>query len=179
MSVSLLWVSVIWKLFLKCCNRGLEGYSGHSAQLNREGMVRGVFFIYSVKVFEMLGLFISFSSQFGKLLRKGSVGVEGGLTSVLKMKARARGCLVNPSFLPAVFLTAPDTTGLWGLCLEPVLQHCREAVCREEMMAFLQREVFLGQHPLGCPACQKEPWSLVPEGAKQGQSPFPAGLCPG
>lgn len=65
----------------------------------------------SVKVFEMLGLFISFQASLGSSLRKGGVAV-GGLTSVPNMRARARGCLVNPSFLSAVFLTAPDTTGL-------------------------------------------------------------------
>lgn len=44
-------------------------------------------------------------------------------------------------------------------------------------MALLQREVLLGQHPLGCPACQKEPCSLGPVGAKQRQGPITTGLC--
>lgn len=36
-------------------------------------------------------------------------------------------------------------------------------------MGFLQREVFLGQHLLGCPVCQKESWSPGSVVAKQGQ----------
>lgn len=86
---------------------------------------------------------------------------------------------MDPSFLTAVFLAAPDTTEVrsaLSLSCSSTAENLFEEV---EMMGFLQREVSPGQHPLGCPACQKQPWSLSPAGAKQGQGPIPAGLGAG
>lgn len=138
MSVSLLWVSVIWKLFLKsclkCCSSSLEGYSECSAQLNREGMVRGVYYIYlSIYFFSdfkslwnVWSLHL-FSSHFGRLLRRGRVAVEGGLSSVPKIKARGKvilsdSRLPNCSIPDCTWNNGPPRWGLFRACPAAALQ---------------------------------------------------------
>lgn len=154
-----------------------------TAQLNRQGMVREVLFIYFWFQLKSLKCLLpsSLSSQFGKLCGKGSVAGEGGLTSVPKMKARARGCLLNPTFLTTVFLTAPDTTGLWDeICLEPVLQqHCREAVCRGGEDGFSPEGSFPRAASFGLSCLSEGAWVSWLCGCQARQGPIPAGLCAG
>lgn len=151
-----------------------------TAQLNRQGMVREVLFIYLWFQLKSLKCLLpsSFSSQFGKLCGKGSVAVEGGLTSVPKMKARARGCLLKPN------CSIPDCTwhnralrwGLLGACPAAALQ--RSCLQRWTWWVF-SRGKFSRAASFGL-SCLSEgaliSW-LCSCQARQG--PIPAGLCAG